>query len=74
MLSGESRVAAVRPKKLYRNFPNNVALLYRNFPNNVALKMSRQQDEQGVVLTAYTSNTEAVLKAKEEQTDFLGAR
>jgi len=55
-------VAAVRPK------------LYRNFPNNVALKMSRQQDEQGVVLTAYTSNTEAVLKAKEEQTDFLGAR
>ncbi|XP_039520212.1 rho GTPase-activating protein 18 isoform X1 [Pimephales promelas] len=36
--------------------------------------MSRQQDEQGVVLTAYTSNTEAVLRAKEEQTDFLGAR
>lgn len=36
--------------------------------------MSRQQDEQGVVLTAYTSNTEAVLRAKEEQTEFLGAR
>ncbi|KAK7133594.1 hypothetical protein R3I94_015462 [Phoxinus phoxinus] len=35
--------------------------------------MSRQQDEQGVVLTAYTSNTEAVLRAKEDQTDFLGA-
>ncbi|CAM4695059.1 unnamed protein product [Leuciscus chuanchicus] len=61
MLSGESRAAAVRPK------------LHRNFPNNVALKMSRQQDEQGVVLTAYTSNTEAVLRAKEEQTEFLGA-
>lgn len=37
--------------------------------------MSRQQDEQGVVLTAYTSNTEAVLVAGcKEQTEFLGAR
>lgn len=37
--------------------------------------MSRQQDEQGVVLTAYTSNTEAVLAARcTEQTEFLGVR
>ncbi|ROL44024.1 hypothetical protein DPX16_10308 [Anabarilius grahami] len=35
--------------------------------------MSRQQDEQGVVLTAYTSNTEAVLAAScTEQTELLG--
>ncbi|XP_051732467.1 rho GTPase-activating protein 18 isoform X3 [Ctenopharyngodon idella] len=61
MLLGENR-AAVRPK------------LHRNFHNNVELKMSRQQDEQGVVLTAYTSNTEAVLVAGcKEQTEFLGA-
>ncbi|XP_048064159.1 rho GTPase-activating protein 18 isoform X3 [Megalobrama amblycephala] len=35
--------------------------------------MSRPQDEQGVVLTAYTSNTEAVLTAGcREQTEFPG--
>ncbi|XP_073790125.1 rho GTPase-activating protein 18 isoform X2 [Danio rerio] len=54
MLLGESPAAAARPK-LQRNFHNNI--------NNVSLKkMSRQQD---VVLTAYTSNSEAVLAVKE---------
>ncbi|KTG03223.1 hypothetical protein cypCar_00025739, partial [Cyprinus carpio] len=58
---GESR-AVVRPK------------LRRNFPDNAALKMSRQQDEQGVVLTAYTSNSEALSAIScKEQTEFPGA-
>ncbi|XP_016100154.1 rho GTPase-activating protein 18-like [Sinocyclocheilus grahami] len=36
--------------------------------------MSRQQDEQGVVLTAYTSNSEALPAIScKEQTEFLGA-
>ncbi|XP_067272783.1 rho GTPase-activating protein 18 isoform X2 [Pseudorasbora parva] len=62
MLLGESRAAPVRPK------------LHRNFPNNVLLKMSRPQAEQGVVLTAYTSNTETVLAVGcKEQTEFTGA-
>ncbi|XP_058611972.1 rho GTPase-activating protein 18 isoform X1 [Onychostoma macrolepis] len=61
MLLGESR-AVVRPK------------LHRNFQNNAALKMSRQQDEQGVVLTAYTSNSEALPAIScKEQTEFPGA-
>uniref|UniRef100_A0A8C1NPG4 Rho GTPase activating protein 18 n=1 Tax=Cyprinus carpio TaxID=7962 RepID=A0A8C1NPG4_CYPCA len=61
MLLGESR-AVVRPK------------LRRNFPDNAALKMSRQQDEQGVVLTAYTSNSEALSAIScKEQTEFPGA-
>lgn len=37
--------------------------------------MSRQQDEQGVVLTAYTSNSEALPAiSSKEQTEFPGAR